>query len=483
MNISAPAPSIALPALGSPERMVPRRLLSDQRLGELAGAGDERSFSELYERHFEGLYRYALSMLGSEADASDAVQTAMMNALLALPAKKKDTPLAPWLYRITHNEAVSLCRRRRGHEDIADHPEANGAASTHDDVALREDLRQLVADMLELPERQRAALIMRELNGLDYGDIGTAFSVSEGAARQAVYEGRVALHEREQGRQLACQSVQRSLSSGDRRVLRGRRLRAHLRGCGECRDFDAIIRKRRDGLEALAPAFGAGSILGVLKGIFGGSAGSGGAAAGGAAAGGTIAVPMAVKTTLVAVALVSGAVPATKLAVQAVDDPARPASQATSAAARVLAAPAPPLLARETLDELVQKRAVELRSPRSPAKAAAPANAPRREVAPPPPADSAPQHTAGAHPEASPQDESQREENGAAPELKAPKPKKQPAPPQDVVPAPEPAPVTAPAPVLQAPGSGRTPPGHAGDPRPGKKPHPHGGPPGLMKSE
>ena len=88
------------------------RFASDARLARMARDGEQRAFSTIYERHHDGLYRYCLAILHDRDDASDAVQGAMVKALLAIPAKKPEVPLRPWLYRIAHNEAVTVRRRR-----------------------------------------------------------------------------------------------------------------------------------------------------------------------------------------------------------------------------------------------------------------------------------------------------------------------------------------------------------------------------------
>ncbi len=75
---------------------------------------------------------------------------------------------------------------------------------------------------------------MRELNDLSYEDIAAALSTSPGAAKQSVYEARSALLEVAEGREMDCAKARESISAGDRRVLRGRKLRAHLRGCEGC---------------------------------------------------------------------------------------------------------------------------------------------------------------------------------------------------------------------------------------------------------
>jgi hypothetical protein len=146
----------------------------------------------------------------------------------------------------------------------------------------RERLRRLLADLEELPERQRAVLVMRELSGLGFAQIGDALSTSAAVARQTLYEARLNLRRLEDGREMRCIEVTRELSDADGRVARRRDIRAHLRGCAECRAFHEDIATRRRELAALTPLPLAAS-AGLLQAILG--AGGGTVAAGGTAGG------------------------------------------------------------------------------------------------------------------------------------------------------------------------------------------------------
>ena len=265
---------------------IPLRLAGDGRLTRLASAGDERAYTAIYERHAQGLYRYSLSLLHNSEDASDAVQGTMMKALLALPAKRPEVPLKPWLFRITHNEAISVQRRRRTHATL-DEDLAGRGPGADEEWADRDELKQLVEDLLALPERQRSALVMRELNGLGYEDICISLGTSAATAKQAVYEARVALFERAKGRELACGHVRSALSAGDRRALRGRRIDAHLRSCAGCAEFQQHMSQRTESLGALAPALPGLGALGFLKALLGGGGGTGGGGGGGGLLAGT----------------------------------------------------------------------------------------------------------------------------------------------------------------------------------------------------
>jgi RNA polymerase sigma factor (sigma-70 family) len=252
------------------------RVLGDDGLFRLAAAGDARAFEAIYERHHQALYRYCHSILGNREDAADALQSTMASALRGLAGEQRQIALKPWLFRIAHNECVSLVRKRRPHAAMDD--ALNLEAPAHD-PEVRRRLQELVADLSGLPDAQRGALVMHELNGLSHRDIAAALDVTEPQSRQLVYEARAALHELAEGRAMGCETVRRSISDGDGRVLRGRRIRAHLRACPGCRMFDELIRTRRHDLAAIAPPLPAAMAVGVLHKVLGGGASAGASSA------------------------------------------------------------------------------------------------------------------------------------------------------------------------------------------------------------
>jgi RNA polymerase sigma factor (sigma-70 family) len=268
----------ALRRIGHP-RTGALRLASDARLVRIAVRGEQRAFAAIFQRYHQELYRYCRAIVGDEEEASDALQNTMLNVMRALPGESREIALRPWLYRIAHNEAIALVRQRPPSAELSDEIAVPSASPLEHRVETRERLRQLVNDLQSLPERQRSALVMRELNDVDYSEIGAAFGTSSAVARQTVYEARVALQEMAEGREMTCESIRQALSADDGRVLRGRRLRAHLRGCQECRDFRDGIRQRRADLAALAPPLPALAAAGLLQSILGSShagAGTGG---------------------------------------------------------------------------------------------------------------------------------------------------------------------------------------------------------------
>jgi RNA polymerase sigma factor (sigma-70 family) len=273
------------------------RLLSDERLTRRAVGGDERAFAAIFRRYHQSLYRFCLAIVGNPEDAQDALQNTMIKVLRALPGEKRKIELKPWLYRIAHNESIDLLRRRRETTEL-DVEEVAPGYGLSENVETRERLRGLLADLRELPDRQREVLVMRELSGLDFGEIGAALETTGAVARQTLYEARQSLRQMKEGRELDCDVVARALSDGDGRVTRRRDVRAHLRSCASCREFRDEIGSRRQDLAALAP-LPAVAAAGMLHGMVGGgtqAAGGGGVAAalgGGAAK--TIATSAAVK--------------------------------------------------------------------------------------------------------------------------------------------------------------------------------------------
>jgi len=290
--------------------------LSDELLARQAARGSERAFTVIYQRYHQPLYRYCRSIVRVDADAQDALQSTFANALGALRRGGRNAPLRPWLYRIAHNEAVSVIRRRQrehplGSEGLtADAGETAAVASSPEEaLALRERWSTLMADLAELPERQRGALLLREMNGLPHEEIAIALATTTSGAKQSIFEARQALAEFAEGRAMACEEVCRRISDGDGRVLRGRRLRAHLRSCPGCAAFAEGIRDRRAEFRAFAPVLpplAAGALLSRVLGASSHAAAASSHAA--AASSGAAAVSSGAAATGVASKVLGGAV-------------------------------------------------------------------------------------------------------------------------------------------------------------------------------
>jgi RNA polymerase sigma factor (sigma-70 family) len=266
---------------GRPMLRLPATLVGEERLARMAARGERRAFEVVYARYQRELYAYCRAILEEPDEAQDALQNTMAVALRHVPSLERRTSLRGWLYRVAHNEAVSILRRRIAPLDPMHLPES-AAPGADVDVERRERVRQVLADLRALPGRQRGALVMRELSDLSYSQIAAALETSEAGARQLVYEARESLRAVELGRELDCESARRAISERDGRVFRGRRLRAHLAACHSCRDFRAAIDTRRGDLAALFPPLAPAAASGLLASVLGdlGQGGATGASAG-----------------------------------------------------------------------------------------------------------------------------------------------------------------------------------------------------------
>ena len=168
------------------------RAQPDRRLVNLVRDGYDAAFEEIVRRYRRPLDRFAAAIVGGRSE--DVTQDAFSKALPALRRSGAEIELRPWLYRIVRNTALNDLR---GRAPVATElSEAlPGARSAAAEVEAREELRDLMERLQALPETQRAALVMRELEGLSHEEIAAALGVSGGAARQAIFRARAALRE------------------------------------------------------------------------------------------------------------------------------------------------------------------------------------------------------------------------------------------------------------------------------------------------
>ena len=251
--------------------MIPFRLLSDERLARLTGEGNDPAFATLHRRYDPLLHGYTRSIARDADDAADALQNAWIAALVALRAERRSAPVRPWLFRIAHNAAIDVLRRKASVVRAIDRGTLTAVPGVDEQYARSQTMAEVVGDMRELPTNQRAALVMRELADLDYSEIAIALSTSEGNARQLVFAARDGLRETRAGRALPCESVRGVLAHADGRELRRRRLRAHLDSCQDCRAYAASVTRPARKVAGWAPT------PAVLQSIFAAAGGSGAA--------------------------------------------------------------------------------------------------------------------------------------------------------------------------------------------------------------
>lgn len=299
------------------------RTTGDDALARRASSGDEEAFGVLFDRYQVRLELYCRSILRHDEDARDAAQNAMTKAFLALRGREQDVAVRAWLFRIAHNESISLMRRRRPTSELADDVAVRGDAPA-EALELREELEQVLDGIRELPSRARQALLLRELADLDYASVGQVLGISPGGARQAVFEARTALQADRAGRDAPCAAIRRELSETDHRRRPARHVRGHLRGCDGCRTWSRAQDTRRRRLSLLPDGAGlaGGSAWAWLGGVLGLGAGTG---AGGVVTIGAGGLALNAKVAASLAALAAGSAPVAVHEVERRLHPERPA--------------------------------------------------------------------------------------------------------------------------------------------------------------
>src|ERR1044072_396230 len=186
------------------------RTQPDRRLVALVRQGYETAFEEIVRRYAKPLGRYAAAIVGPRSE--DVTQDAFSKARLALRRDDAEIDLRPWLFRIVRNTALNDLRDSPPPPEVLAEALAGGADPA-EELERREELANLMQRLQALPAEQRAAIVMRELEGLSHDEIATALGLSGGGARQTIYRARQAL--RDGAGMLIPLSVLRTLMSAD----------------------------------------------------------------------------------------------------------------------------------------------------------------------------------------------------------------------------------------------------------------------------
>jgi RNA polymerase sigma factor (sigma-70 family) len=231
------------------------RLQSDEKLVALIRRGHHGAFEALVQRYQPRLLAFCRHMLSSQEDAEDVLQEVFAAAFNAICADERPINARPWLYRIARNRCLNHLRRPQpAGQDSMDVFERDGGTSTADTVHKREEFRHIVSDVQELPETQRTALLLREIDALSYDQIAEAMDTTVPSVKSLLVRARVALAEASEARLLTCEEVRLELGQVAEGLTKSSPpVRRHLKVCERCRIFKGELRTTTKALAAVYP--------------------------------------------------------------------------------------------------------------------------------------------------------------------------------------------------------------------------------------
>ncbi|HEY3829112.1 MAG TPA: RNA polymerase sigma factor [Solirubrobacteraceae bacterium] len=288
MEVSALKTTVPATALRGPSPLL--RLQSDERLIALTRRGQHAAFETLFSRYHSRLLSFCRHMLGSREDAEDVLQEVFAAAFNAVLADERAINVRPWLYRIARNRSLNHLRRASAiGVDSMDIHFADQGLSTGDQVMRRESFRQLMGDVQQLPETQRTALLLREIDALSYDQIALAMETTVPSVKSLLVRARISLAEAAEARKLSCEEVRCELGEVAEGLIKiTPPARRHLRDCERCRTFRKHLKDNNHALAAVLPVAPLLLLKRFILTKLGVSAGAGhvaGAGAGGATAG------------------------------------------------------------------------------------------------------------------------------------------------------------------------------------------------------
>jgi RNA polymerase sigma factor (sigma-70 family) len=245
-----------MPGLSGPSALL--RLQSDERLIAMTRRGQHAAFEVLFSRYQSRLLAFCRHMLGSREDAEDVLQEVFTAAFNAVLADEREINVRPWLYRIARNRSLNHLRRASAiGVDSMDVHYADNGLSTGERVLRRESFRQLLGDVKQLPETQRTALLLREIDALSYEQIADAMETTVPSVKSLLVRARISLAEAAEARQLSCEQVRMQLGEvAEGLVKLGAPARRHVRGCERCRFFKKQLKENNHALAAIFPVGG-----------------------------------------------------------------------------------------------------------------------------------------------------------------------------------------------------------------------------------
>src|SRR3954447_5640143 len=239
------------------------RLRSDEHLVSLFRAGREDAFEAIHERHRRRLHAVAARALrNSGGDPEGVVQEAFLRAHRSLRDDRRPVELKPWLHRVVRNLCIDELRRNQvPTTELSDGDRAGAGEDIYSTWSRRHELRGLIEDLADLPEQQRAALLMRELDGLSHDEVAEVLEITPQASRQLVKRARTGLTAAAAARDADCPDIRDDLlTAHDEKRRPSEHTIRPLKACSGCRESRAGLKSPRARLRALTPPIGLGPL-------------------------------------------------------------------------------------------------------------------------------------------------------------------------------------------------------------------------------
>ena len=223
----------------------------DHRLVAAVRRGDDRAFEALYSRYHRRIHAYVMGMVKDHGRAEDVTQEVFVSALRRMRETERPIAFKPWIYEIAKNACIDQFRRSRRAEEVSlqaddglapgDYGKLVGSDPTPDAaVAAKQDLDNLCGAFGGLSETHHEILVMRELEGMSYREIGERLGMSRPAVESTLFRARRRLTEEYDdlvsgARCLRIQGLITSAVTTRLGTREQRRLSRHVAHCQPCR--------------------------------------------------------------------------------------------------------------------------------------------------------------------------------------------------------------------------------------------------------
>lgn len=174
--------------------------VSEKKIIEKVLGGDANAFEELVLKYEKTVYNLALRMVGDRDDAFDMTQEAFIKAYGSLSSFRGDSKFSVWIYRITTNVCLDFLRSKSRKQQVSltvsyDDEDAqldipDPKAAPEQQLMQKMSMQSVEEGLKTLPDKQRQILVMRELGGMSYAEIGAALSLEEGTVKSRIFRAR-----------------------------------------------------------------------------------------------------------------------------------------------------------------------------------------------------------------------------------------------------------------------------------------------------